>query len=122
MLAGAPEPGMSIPYVARGHGISPSLVFGWGRRMSEGGKEAVRVDDEVVASLQSNGMAEAFVKTLWAAAVPRGNRQTIIRRRDTSRRGNALSRRRLAARGALQRVGSSEAAIAFAEGRRGAAC
>jgi transposase len=25
------------------------LLFGWGHRMTEGGKEAVRVDDEVVA-------------------------------------------------------------------------
>ncbi len=49
VLAEAAEPGMSISYVARRHGISPSLVFGWRRRMTEGGKEAVRADDEVVA-------------------------------------------------------------------------
>jgi transposase len=52
VLAEAAQPGMSISYVARRHGISPSLVFGWRRRMSEGGKEAVRADDEVVASAQ----------------------------------------------------------------------
>jgi transposase-like protein len=40
VLAEAAQPGMSISYVARRHGISPSLVFGWRRRMSEGGKEA----------------------------------------------------------------------------------
>jgi transposase len=50
VLAEAAQPGMSISYVARRHGISPSLLFGWRRRMTEGGKEAVRVDDEVVAS------------------------------------------------------------------------
>src|SRR5579862_6914295 len=52
VLAEAAQPGMSISYVARRHGISPSLVFGWRRRMTEGGKEAVRADDEVVASAQ----------------------------------------------------------------------
>ncbi len=49
VLAEAAQPGMSISYVARRHGISPSLLFLWRRRMTEGGKEAIRVDDEVVA-------------------------------------------------------------------------
>ena len=49
ILAEAAQPGMSISYVARRHGISSSLVFGWRRRMTEGGKEAVRADDEVIA-------------------------------------------------------------------------
>src|SRR6516165_5570774 len=53
------QPGMSISYVARRHGLSPSLVFRWRRLMSEGGKEAVRVDE----CPESNGMAESFVKT-----------------------------------------------------------
>jgi transposase len=52
VLAEAAQPGMSISYVARRHGISPSLLFGWRRRMTEGGKEAVRVDDEVVGSAE----------------------------------------------------------------------
>jgi transposase len=52
VLAEAAQPGMSISYVARRHGISPSLLFLWRRRMSEGGKEAVRVDDEVVGSAE----------------------------------------------------------------------
>ena len=52
VLAEAAQPGMSISYVARRHGISPSLVLGWRRRMTEGGKEAVRADDEVVAREQ----------------------------------------------------------------------
>ena len=37
-------------YVARRHGLSPSLVFRWRRLMSEGGKEAVRVDEDLVAA------------------------------------------------------------------------
>jgi transposase len=48
----AAQPGMTISYVARRHGIAPSLIFGWRRRMSEGGKEAIRADDEVVAKAE----------------------------------------------------------------------
>ena len=43
-------PGITISYVARQHGISPSLLFQWRRRMAEGGKEAIRVDEDVVGS------------------------------------------------------------------------
>jgi transposase len=43
---------MTISYVARRHGIAPSLIFGWRRRMSEGGKEAIRADDEVVSKAE----------------------------------------------------------------------
>ena len=50
VLAEASQPGMTISYVGRRHGIAPSLIFGWRRRMTEGGKEAIRADDEVVAS------------------------------------------------------------------------
>jgi hypothetical protein len=39
----ASQPGITISYVARRHGITPSLLFHWRRRMAEGGKEAVRV-------------------------------------------------------------------------------
>src|SRR5579864_4661430 len=46
------QPGMSVSYAARRHGLSPSLVFRWRQLMSEGGKEAVRADDEVVAASQ----------------------------------------------------------------------
>ena len=52
VLAEASQPGMTISYVGRRHGIAPSLIFGWRRRMTEGGKEAVRADDEVVASAE----------------------------------------------------------------------
>jgi transposase-like protein len=33
------QPGKSISYVARRHGLSPSLVLRWRQLMSEGGKE-----------------------------------------------------------------------------------
>ncbi len=42
--------GMSISYVARRHGLSPSLVFWWRRRMNDGGQEAVHADEEVATS------------------------------------------------------------------------
>ena len=35
------QPGMTVSAVARLHGISPSLLFGWRQRMSEGGKAAI---------------------------------------------------------------------------------
>ena len=50
VVAETMQPGMSISYVARRHGLSPSLVFRWRQLMSEGGKQAVRVDDDVVGA------------------------------------------------------------------------
>jgi transposase len=52
------QPGMSISYVARRHGLSPSLVLRWRRLMSEGGKEAVRVDEDVVAASEVRRLEE----------------------------------------------------------------
>ena len=40
IVAETMQPGMSTSYVARQHGLSPSLVFRWRRLMSHGGKEA----------------------------------------------------------------------------------
>ena len=42
------QPGMTFSYVARRHGLSPSLVFRWRRLMAEGGQQAVQADDAVV--------------------------------------------------------------------------
>ncbi len=50
VVAETMQPGMSVGYVARRHGLSPSLVFRRRQLMSEGGKEAIRADDEVVAA------------------------------------------------------------------------
>jgi transposase len=44
------QPGMTVSYVARKYGISPSMVFQWRRRMAEGGTQAVAADEDVVAS------------------------------------------------------------------------
>lgn len=42
------QPGMTVSAVARLHGVSPSLLFQWRRRVAEGGQEAVRADEEIV--------------------------------------------------------------------------
>lgn len=52
VLEEAAVPGMTISFVARRHGVSPSLLFHWRRRMAEGGKEAVRADDAVVSAAE----------------------------------------------------------------------
>jgi transposase len=44
------QPGMTVSAVARPHGVSPSLLFKWGRLMSEGRRAAVRADEDVVGS------------------------------------------------------------------------
>ena len=58
VIAETMQPGMSISYVARRHGLSPSLVFRWRRLMNDGGREAVRADDEVVASSELRRLEE----------------------------------------------------------------
>src|SRR5580698_11368209 len=58
VVAETMQPGMSISYVARRHGLSPSLVFRWRRLMTEGGHEAVRADDEVVPAADARRLAE----------------------------------------------------------------
>jgi transposase len=58
IVAETMQPGQSISYVARQHGLSPSLVFRWRRLMSEGGKQAVQADDEVVAAAEVRRLEE----------------------------------------------------------------
>jgi transposase len=50
MVEEAMQPGMSVSYVARQHGVAPSLLFAWKRRMLEGGFQAVAADEDVVGS------------------------------------------------------------------------
>ena len=58
VVAETMQPGMSISYVARRHGLSPSLVFRWRRLMTEGGHEAVRTDDDVVPAADMRRLEE----------------------------------------------------------------
>ena len=46
----AAQPGITVSYVARQYGIAPSLLFRWRRLMAEGGKEAIRGDEDVVGA------------------------------------------------------------------------
>ena len=48
----ASAPGMTVSYIARKYGIAPSLLFKWRRLMTEGGQEAVRAEDQVVAAAE----------------------------------------------------------------------
>ena len=41
---------MSVSFVIRQAGISPSLLFAWKRRMLEGGHAAVQADEDVVGT------------------------------------------------------------------------
>jgi len=58
LVAESMQPGMSISYVARQPGLSPSMVFRWRRLMSEGGREAIRADDEVVPAAEARRLEE----------------------------------------------------------------
>jgi transposase len=43
-------PGMTVSFIARKYGISPSLLFRWRKLMAEGGKVAVGADDAVFSA------------------------------------------------------------------------
>jgi transposase len=45
-------PGMTVSYVARKHGIAPSQLFYWRRRMDEGAIMAVGSEESVVPESQ----------------------------------------------------------------------
>jgi transposase len=54
VVAETMRPGTSISDVARSHGLSNSLVFRERRLISEGDREAIRADDEVVSAAESS--------------------------------------------------------------------
>ena len=54
-------PGMSVSYVARQAGISPSQLFAWKRRMLEGGHAAVQADEDVVGASQVRELEKRVV-------------------------------------------------------------
>jgi transposase len=59
VVNGTLQPGLSISYVARRRGLSPSLVFRWRRLMSEGGQgSGVRVDEDLVAASELRRLEE----------------------------------------------------------------
>lgn len=50
------QPGMSISYVARKHGVAPSLLYRWRKLMSEGGREAIRANNQVVSASEAKAL------------------------------------------------------------------
>lgn len=44
------QPGLSVSFVARRYGLSPSLLFSWKRRMLKVGHQAVHANEEVVGT------------------------------------------------------------------------
>ena len=46
----AMQPGSSVSIVARQAGVAPSQLFGWRKRMLEGGQAAIQADEDVVAA------------------------------------------------------------------------
>ncbi len=58
IIAETMRPGVSMSQVARCYGLSPSLIFRWRSLMSEGGKEAVRADDDVVPASEARRLED----------------------------------------------------------------
>src|ERR1700760_256040 len=58
VVAETMQPGLSISYVARRHGLSPRPVFRWRRLMTESGQKAVRADDDVVPAADARRLEE----------------------------------------------------------------
>jgi len=81
VVAETMQPGMSISYVARRHGLSPGLVFRWRRLMSEGGKEAVRADDAASVMRRLEERVRELERRLGRKTMELG----ILGRRSTSR-------------------------------------
>jgi transposase len=49
MVAQSREPGTTVSFVARQHGVSPSLLFSWRRLAEQGALTATEAAEEVVA-------------------------------------------------------------------------
>ena len=73
------EPGMSVSFVARTHGLSPSLLFKWRQRMAEGGREAVRADDVVVGAARVRQLEERIREILKEALAAARAKKPLLR-------------------------------------------
>jgi transposase len=63
VVAETMQPGISTSYIARRHGLAPALLFRWRRLMTDGRREAVRVDDEVMPAAETARGARARAST-----------------------------------------------------------
>jgi transposase-like protein len=81
VVAETMQPGVSISHVARRHGLSPSLVFRWRRLMSEGGKQAVRADEEAFRHRTSASWKNEFGSwsVCWDARLGSANLASTLR-------------------------------------------
>ena len=50
LIEEAMQPGSSVSIVARQAGVAPSQLFGWRKRMLEGGQAAIQADEDVVGA------------------------------------------------------------------------
>ena len=50
LIEEAMQPGSSVSLVARQAGVAPSQLFGWRKRMLEGGQAAIQADEDVVGA------------------------------------------------------------------------
>ena len=69
---------VTISYVAGQHGISPSLLFHWRRRMAESKEGAIRVDEEVVGSSEVKAL-ERRIRELERVLVKKTLENEILR-------------------------------------------
>jgi transposase-like protein len=67
------EPGISVSFVARKHGLSPSLLSKRRQRIAEDGREAVRVDHEMIGAAASSGRHAVAL-----CAVGRGRKSKVL--------------------------------------------
>lgn len=94
----AMQPGMSVSYVARHAGISPSQLFAWKRRMLEGGHAAVLADEDVVGASQVRELEKRvrdlermLGKKTMEAEIPRSSGRPWISRAQKKRTSPLLS-------------------------------
>lgn len=64
-------PGMSVWFVASRAAVAPSQLFGWKRRMLEGGSEAVQADEDVVGPASCASSRSASVSWSGCSAARR---------------------------------------------------
>ncbi len=65
ILAEAEQPGMSMSYVARKHGIAASQIFKWKKLKESGAITAVDSDDDVVPVSEVRELKERIKRLEW---------------------------------------------------------
>lgn len=105
LVEDAMQPGMSVSYVARRAGISPSQLFAWKRRMLEGGRAAVHADENVVGASQVREL-EKRVRELKRMLGKKTMAAEILK--EALELARPKNGRRRCCRGAIQRAVANE--------------